>query len=404
MFLILLSTLILADEDVAPKESYKDNLTELVLKMVAIEDSEGEWKNVEEAIAWRKQWFSSNFPPVNIDYNINCSSSLTDMCKLVSRLAFSSICCLHTQTLSSLPESNVARQVCQDERAIYVNDNTALGSFRVRRGYERYGAAAYFDKNFKLVGVYCCCDNKYHKFLDEWVDMQHLSSSDDSHLDLPECSDLCHAMWVWRVSALAQVTVQDHLVNLHMIASNSLVSASRLHLPIDHPLRSFLKIFTFRTIAINAKAYKTLIRPNGVVNRNWAFEGDDLQEMVMNTPNTFKKNFMDYIPESMRDVDEYPANQDLTQFCNAVHELVHDFLWIVYGDNSVTRKIHQRGSVDGVSSRINQRKIKHADGLGETRLQRNLDNDPALQAFLVGLAKGLGLVASSDLASFDDIV
>jgi hypothetical protein len=38
------------------------------------------------------------------------------------------------------------------------------------------------------------------------------------------------------------------------------------------------------------------------------------------------------------------------------------------------------------------------------RLQRNMDNDKDLHAFLQGLAGALGLVQSQDLFAFDDVV
>lgn len=117
----------------------------------------------------------------------------------------------------------------------------------------------------------------------------------------------------------------------------------------------------------------------GVINRSWAFEEDDLQELLYATKNSFKKNFKDYIPESMKDVSDYPANQDLVAFADAVTELVHDFLCVVYDSPGKTAS-------------------------EKRRLQRNMDNDKDLHAFLQGLAGALGLVQSQDLFAFDDVV
>jgi hypothetical protein len=348
-----------------------------VLSAAPIYDSEGDWTTPEEAIGWRTEWFSSNFPPINTDYA--CAVSVSN---LVSELAFSGICCLHTQTIESLPSSSIVRTMCKDKNATYVNDNTALGSYRVRRGYERYGAAAYFDAKFNLIGVYTCSSGQYHSCpssLMAWLDQDIPGNGNEPDLESIEFSEYRHAMWAWRVSGLALVTVADHLVNVHMIAANALVKASRTNLPIHHPLRSFLKIFTFRTIGINSKAYRTLIRPKGVVNRNWAFEEDDLQDLLENTPNTFQKNFKDYIPASMQSVEEFPVNQDLTEFCEAVTNLVRRYLLLVYespGDKAAQKR----------------------------RVQRNVNNDAALQDFLGGLATELGLVQSRDLSSFEDVV
>lgn len=347
-----------------------------------IYDDEGEWNSPEEAICWRNFWFSANFPPANTDHTGAASVS-----KLVSEMAFSGIGCLHTQKIESLPPSSPLRVVCKEHPEVtYINDNTMLGSFGVRRGYERYGAAAYFDAKFQLIGIFTCSSGSYIRYpksvVNRMASLAHQEAGghiDDVDLEVEDLSEWRHAMWVWRVSTLALVTVVDHLVNVHLIASNTLVTASRSHLPISHPLRSFLKIFTFRTIGINSKAYKTLVQRKGVVNRSWAFKEDDLHSLLEGSPNTFKKNFKHYIPESMRDVDDFPPNQDLTEFCDVVTNLVKKFLLIVYGP------------VGDKSSE-------------SRRLKRNMDNDLALQAFLGGLAKGLDLIHSRDLSSFDDIV
>ncbi|KAG7370111.1 hypothetical protein IV203_027857 [Nitzschia inconspicua] len=333
------------DEDVPAQDASKDKLTAKVLSAAPIYDDEGEWGSPEEAIGWRNNWFSSNFPPVNTDYTGAVSIS-----NLVSQMAVSGIGCLHTQSFDSLSSSSVVRLMCKDDSVVYVNDNTALGAYRVRRGYDRYGAAAYFDRSFQLVGIYTCSSGEYLRCPSSLMALlaRNKTNSDEFEIDLEteELSQWRHAMWIWRVSTLALVTVADHLVNVHMIAANSLVTASRLHLSISHPLRSFLKMFTYRTIGINLKAYHTLVKRKGVVNRNWAFEEDDLQTLLESTPNTFKKNFKHYIPESMRNVKDYPVNQDLTEFCNVITNL----------------------------------------------------------SFLEGLANSLDLVHGRDLSSFDDIV
>jgi hypothetical protein len=247
-------------------ENYKDKLTSTVLKIAPITDDEGEWRTAEEAVGWRMKWFGSNFPPVNTNYE-----SYKEIDQMMSQLAFAGLSCLHTQKLDSVPKESLVRRVCTDSRAVYVNDTTDLGNYRVRRGYQRYGAAAYFDAAFHLIGVYSCCDRKYHKCPDKLERLLQRAAKEDINPEDNEYDAWRHAMWAWRVSGLAMVTVSDHLVNVHMVAANAMVRASRTYLPIDHPLRAFLKIFTYRTVSINHKAYLTLTMRNGVINRNWAF-------------------------------------------------------------------------------------------------------------------------------------
>ena len=364
------------DEDVPAVDTLKDGITSEVLASFPITDDEGEWESPEEAIGWRMKWFGSNFPPVNVDFS-SCKA-VEDM---VSQMAFAGICCLHTRTVKSFPRDSLISKNKRDG-AVYVNDNTYLGSFRVRRGYQRYGAAAYFDSECNLLGIYTCCDGTYQS-------KPASGGGDKDNLEKDYYSKWRHAMWVWRVSAMALVTVADHLANVHMMQANALVFSTRDNLPIRHPLRAFLKIFTYRTVGINFKAYRTLMLRKGVVNRNWAFEDDDLQELVFTVPSNFKKKFPNNIPESMRTVPGslYPMNEDVPKFWEIVRELVHDFLCVIY---DAPEKV--------------QETTKEEDGREHRRMQRNMDNDQGLQGFLQGLASGLGMLQSRDLSSFDDVV
>lgn len=370
----------------------KDSVTGLILKLAPISDDQGEWKSPQEAIKWRMHWFSSNFPPVNVDY----TKSLTNMAKLTSDLAFSGLCCLRTSRFDGLfcdgtHSVTSSSTGCMFSRSphpnqtAYVNDNTVLGAYRVRRGYQRYGAAAYFDENGDLTGIYTCCDNRY-------IAKPNWKTCDDRCLDNDEYAEWRHAMWVWRVSALAIATVADHLANVHMVDANTLVTASRSKLSINHPMRAFLKIFTFRTIAINSKAYKTLVGRLGVVNRNWAFETDDLQDLIRDTKIGFKKKFTDNISKDMEKAPNYPVNEDLPRFYRIVRKFVDGFVRIVYDGPKTTTCIDDAGCSKGQNRG------------SDSCIQRNIDNDDEFQTFLWAVADGLALDKRQELTKFDDIV
>ena len=225
-----------------------------------------------------------------------------------------------------------------------------------------------------------------------------------------------------------------------MIDSNTLVKSTRSHLPMDHPLCAFLKIFTYRTIAINGKAYETLIRPKGVINRAWALEGASLEDLLYAAPNKFKKILIDQIPESMRVVDMenleklLPESKtfirrmskttilkktasdssessykslmnghvikhfgllhkgyrspmvDIVRFYGVVWTMVHDVLYIFY-DGPKTSK-----------DNANDEFAEYFD------VEMNMKNDGDLQNFLGGLADGLGLQKKNDFQTFEDVV
>ena len=93
--------------------------------------------------------------------------------------------------------------------ALYVNDNSALGNFSVRRGYDRYGSVAYFSAEYKLIGIFTCFDNKYIAIPDSLRQEIHEHDEEDDTLEKEEYSEWRHAQWVWRVSGLALGTVVD---------------------------------------------------------------------------------------------------------------------------------------------------------------------------------------------------
>jgi hypothetical protein len=73
----------------------------------------------------------------------------------MTRLAFAGCACHYTHRIG---ETWHPGQGIPDEKflanTVYVNDMIGLASFRVRKPFERYGAAAYFDKDFRIIAIY----------------------------------------------------------------------------------------------------------------------------------------------------------------------------------------------------------------------------------------------------------
>ena len=174
-------------------------------------DYSTEFDSLEEAIAWRSKMFSA-LPLPNTIY--------TDMFsdEAMTRLAFAGCACHYTQRVGEpwQPDQGIPdRKLLPD--AVYVNDMTGLSTFRVRQPFERYGAAAYFDKDLKIIAIY-------------WSHADRLVKKGDQSWN--------HAKYVWRSTFFAYITIRDHLIVTHLIECNAFVSASRQFLPADHPLRN----------------------------------------------------------------------------------------------------------------------------------------------------------------------
>eukprot|EP01084_Bolivina_argentea_P254635 428128_1 len=269
-------------------------------------DINKDWTSIDAAIKWRNDNFD-DLPSPNIKYDELVSD------KIMSQLAFSSICCHYTRGINTNEKTN-DDSIPSDAK--FVSDFSALSRFEVRSGYEKYGAIAYFNSNYKIIGIY-------------WCHMSKLISVNDSHWN--------HAKWVWRCSMFAHITVIDHLFETHLLTSNLLVTTCIEKLPPTHPLRMFLKPFVYKTVTINQQAFKSLINTNGLVERLWTFEYDEL----LNIFNFAKENrkfriLPDYIHPSMRNVDDsiFGFNKDAIEFWHVMINYIAEYISIYYPNNN----------------------------------------------------------------------
>jgi len=298
-----------------------------------------EWKSADEAVAWRKQFFGRLFPAQNIP------AESYDSPHMLSQFAFAGAGCLHT------------RKVTKDlpflpEEAEYVSDCLEMGNFEVRDGFQRYGAAAYFDKDQRILGIYTVQNGEY-------IEAPNIMT--------PEWK---HATMVWKNTMLAQVTIVDHMGKVHLMEANTLVKATRSHLSRTHPFRALCKLFTFRTITINMNAFKNLYSHKGFIERIWAFEGDEVQNLIAGFKDDYKFcTLPENIPKCMQDVENYPVNKDIPRFWKVMRDFVHDYLMEIYLHNP-----------------------------------QNLWDDKEMQSCLQEIAEGLNLNKETDLASFDQVV
>ncbi|CAF4617124.1 unnamed protein product [Rotaria sp. Silwood1] len=320
-------------------------------------DSLIEFDTLEQALAWRSKMFAA-LPIPNIVY----TDILSD--EAMTQLAFAGCACHYTQRVEQswlsghgIPEGKLLND------AVYVNDMTGLSTFSVRKPFERYGAAAYFDKDFQIIGIY-------------WSHGSCLVKKDEQFWD--------HAKYVWRSSFFAYVTIGDHLISTHMIECNAFVSASRKHLPADHPLRIFIKPFTYHTISVNYQAALSLVNKCGLVHRIWAFDYDEFLKVCDYISIHYKfRTLPNCISESMhpnknnRTDDEwdkiYPIYHDLNAYWNIIRKYVHNFF-----------KINYNLSVDNGNNHI--------------------PNDSYIMNFIHEICKQLGISGITSLQRFIDVL
>ncbi|UJR18088.1 hypothetical protein I4U23_004988 [Adineta vaga] len=329
-------------------------------------DCLAEFETLEQALAWSSKIFPA-LPLPNIVY--------TDMFsdEAMSRLAFFGCACHYTQRIEGKwkPGFGIPEQRSLDNAALYVNDMTVLSIFNVRKPFERYGAAAYFDKDFQLIAIYWCHANR-------------LVEKDDQFWE--------HAKYVWRSSFFAYVTICDHLIVTHMIECNAFVTATRKCLPVDHPLRSFLKPFTYHNISVNYQAAMSLVNRRGLVHRIWAFDYDEFLKVCDYISTNYKFRLLpEFISPSMfpkgdaekKEWDKvYPIYLDIKEFWRIIQQYVANFFEITYN-------LH----------------IDIDDEQVETNLSDDkLPVDSYMMNFIDDLCKQLGIPGITSLKRFVDVL
>eukprot|EP01084_Bolivina_argentea_P011600 21683_1 len=186
----------------------------------------------------------------------------------------------------------------------FVNDILFLGEYNVRNGFENYGAAAYFNKRYKLEEIKLFHDNSEIIFIIIDGFMHNIT---DNNIIIPlEISKLCykyhgfgnifkvpnvedgtgstiyewnHAKWAWKVSLSVAIFLIDMLSHCHFRESTGLMKAIRNNLNENHPIRRLLLPFTFGTVQKN-RIFNEYLRENGLYHRCFAFKYKELQRLI----------------------------------------------------------------------------------------------------------------------------
>lgn len=193
----------------------------------------------------------------------------------------------------------------------FVVDVTWMADCEVRDDYERYGAAAYFDADRRIVRIW-------------W-----------SHGDkdvYPGDPDWEHVKFAWRSSVGVGATVADHLWCLHMQIANEMVIAAREALPADHPLRLFLKPYHYRTIAINHAALTLLLVKRGLTHRAFGFTPEGLAAAALHGEGRFKlEPFRRSLEkQGTADLSDFPFAEDGLALAAVFHDYVTSYVALFY--------------------------------------------------------------------------
>jgi hypothetical protein len=195
------------------------------------------------------------------------------------------------------------------EARTYVVDLSYMSELSVRAGFVRYGA--------KLV-----LELDAHDALEPRSITWARGTSEPGEDGWEE------AKFAFRVSVATAVTVADHAVKCHFLASNAMVVATRTQLPSAHPVRSLLRPFQFRTPAINSGALVTLIPPRAIFHRLFAFEWEGLAGLYARAKAEFR---WETVPQSLgrrgvMDLPGYAFAEDALALWHVERQLSGEYL------------------------------------------------------------------------------
>lgn len=174
----------------------------------------------------------------------------------VAALAFSGLgqWFLKGITEGQWPEREASAACSPPANAVYVIDTCHMAAYEMRPGYERYGAAVFFDASRKACGVWVEADGTLVTPLPDGADGE---GGDEWQ----------YALWRFKVSLYFLAFGPLHLIDCHWITANSLATALREQLEPSHPMRRLAWPFCFGAITINHAAVIKLAEKGGGLER-----------------------------------------------------------------------------------------------------------------------------------------
>lgn len=139
-----------------------------------------------------------------------------------------------------------------------VSEDSELGPFVVdmplqgleaRSLYKPYGARVHFGEDQKVTAIY------------DYVE-ERLVKPGEEHWEETKMQA--------KVTAFTLLTVREHLVWTHLIASNDATREKTIHLPPSHPIRRLLAVFTYRATEVNVEAFDSLVPNTSLLHRSVA--------------------------------------------------------------------------------------------------------------------------------------
>jgi Lipoxygenase len=212
-------------------------------------------------------------------------------------------------TLSLWVTQGLAAHMLEASRDGFVVDLSFMSKYKVREGFEPYGATLHLSSKLEPVAI-------------DWQGDRVTPTSHKWET----------AKLVFRSSVATAATLRDHAVRCHMLEANGAVVAARRSLPATHPIRHLLMPFQYRTPTINWDATLTLIGEKAIFNRLFALEWPSLQELY---GDCIRSHRMQPFPEELErkgvaDVEGYAYAADGLAYWAEIQRFVDGYVSVYY--------------------------------------------------------------------------
>eukprot|EP00947_MAST-08B_sp_MAST-8B-sp1_P004011 g4011.t1 len=171
--------------------------------------------------------------------------------------------------------------------AYYAMDLAHMQDYETRLGFDRYGAVAFFTKDKKAIAIWHCQYQQlvypFKKRAPEISKEAKGQDATDNQL-LQAYYDWEHAKWTLKCTLIFWEGVPVHLGEVHWIVSGTMAQARRETLPDKHPLRQFLRPFSYAAIMINWAATTTLEGEKKAVHRRSGLTAEALDRILVEHP------------------------------------------------------------------------------------------------------------------------
>ena len=207
--------------------------------------------------------------------------------------------------------------------AVAVVDVCHMAQYEVRRGYERYGCAAFFDAQRRQVAIWLAADGAMvtpQSGADAWA----------------------FAQWHVKCSMVYHGFATKHLAFIHWTVSNTAVVATFETLQPSHPVRRLLWPFIFGAVTINDSAVTKLATPHGGICRIGSQTPESMARYVRALAAQWKyETFEEHLrgvgtfrPGCGLSVDDLPYAHDGRRLWAVLHRFFGRMLALSYRDDA----------------------------------------------------------------------